>query len=75
MQSTGEAVGAALAFVELTACVQAGENDLNDGDFFLWVHAKGNASAVVFDADRAVRVQGDGDFFAVAGQRLVGGVV
>ena len=75
VQSTGEAVGAALAFVELTASVQSGENDLNDGYFFLWVHAKGNATAVVFDADRAVRVQGDGDFFAVAGQRLVGGVV
>ena len=66
MQSAGEAVSAALAFVEFATSVQASENDLNDGHFFFWVHAKGNASAVVFDADRAIGVQDDSDFFAVA---------
>ena len=66
VQSAGEAVGAALAFVEFATSVQAGENDLDDGNFFLWVHAKRNASAVVFDADRAIGVQDDSDFFAVA---------
>ena len=66
MQSAGEAVGAALAFVEFAAGVQTGENDLNDGHFFFWVHAKGNTTAVVFDADRAIGVEDHGYFFAVA---------
>ena len=75
VQSAGEAIGAALAFVEFAASVQTGKNDLDDGDFFFRVHAKRNASAVVFDADRAVAVQRDGDFLAVTSQRFVGGVV
>ena len=66
MQPARKAVGATLAFVEFATSVQAGENDLNDGNFFLWVHAKGNASAVVFDADRAIGMKDHGYFFAMA---------
>ena len=54
MQAAGEAVSAALAFVKLAAGVQAGEHQLDDRCFFFRVHAKGDAAAVVLDADRGV---------------------
>ena len=75
MQATGEAVGAALAFVELAAGVQACEHQFDDRGVFFRVHAKRDAAAVVLDADRSVGVQRDFDLFAVAGQRFVGRVV
>ena len=65
VQAAGEAVSPALAFVKFAASVQAGENDLDDGHFFLWVHAKGDAPSIVFNAHRAIGVQDDSDFFAV----------
>ena len=39
------------------------------------MHAKGNASPVILDADRTVQVQHNLDFSAMSGQGLVGGVV
>ena len=65
MQAAGKTVSTALAFVEFAASMQAGENDLDDGHFFLWVHAKGDAPSIVFNAHRAIGVQDDSDFFAV----------
>ena len=74
MQTAREAVGPALALVELAARVQAGEDQLDHRRLFFRVHA-GDAPAVVFHADRAIGVQRDLDLLAVARQRLVGGVV
>ena len=75
MQTAREAVGAALAFVKFATRVQAGEHQLNHRSVFLGVHAKRNATAVVFNRDRSVGVQHHLDFFAVACQRLVSGIV
>ena len=75
VQAAGEAVRAAAAFVELAARVQAGEDQLDHGGVFFGVQAKGDAAPVVLDADRAIVVQGDADFFAKSGQGFVGGVV
>ena len=75
MQAARKAVGATLALVKLAAGVQAGEHQLDHWRFFFRVHTKGNTSAVVVHGHRAVGVQYDLDFLAMAGQRLVGGVV
>jgi hypothetical protein len=65
--------------VELAAGVQLGERDLGGRalGLVLVVHLDtgGNAAAVVGDADGVVGVDGDDDVVAVAGQRLVDGVV
>ena len=50
MQTTREAVRAALAFVKLAARVQLGEDQLDHRCFFGRVHAKGDATAIVFPA-------------------------
>ena len=55
--------------------MQTGEHQFNHRCFFFGVHAKWNATAIVFDADRTIGVQGDADFFAVTSQRLVSRVV
>ncbi|MFZ9138309.1 MAG: hypothetical protein ACO21E_10700 [Hylemonella sp.] len=75
MQATREAVGTALALVELATCVQAGEHQLDHRRLFLRMQAKRNAAAVILNADRAIGVQGDLDLFAIPGQGLVGCVV
>ena len=65
--------------VELAAGVQLGQRDLGGRalGLVLVVHldAGGDAAAVVDHADRVVGVDGDDDVVAVAGQRLVDGVV
>ena len=75
VQAAREAVGPTLALVELAARMQAGEDQLDHRGVFFGVQAKGDAPAIVFDADRAIQMQDDFDFFAVTRQRLVGGVV
>jgi hypothetical protein len=75
VQAAREAVGAAGALVELAARVQAGEDQLDHRRLLLGMQAEGDAAAIVLDADRGVGVERDLDFLAVAGQRLVGGVV
>ena len=55
--------------------MQAGEHQFNDRGFFFGMHAERNAAPVVVYADGAVGKQGDSDFFAVPGQRFIGGVV
>ena len=65
--------------VELAAGVQLGQRDLGGRalGLVLVVHldAGGDAAAVVDDRDGVVGVDGDDDVVAVAGQRLVDGVV
>ena len=75
VQAAGEAVGAAAAFVKLTARMQPGKHEFDHRGFFLWVHTKRNTAPVVVYADGAIGKQGDSDFFAVTGQRFIGGVV
>ena len=72
MQAAGHLVG---ILVEFPAGVQLGHDDLGRRDAFLVVDAGRNAPPVVGDGDRAVGVEGDGDEFRVARQRLVDGVV
>ena len=61
--------------VELPARVQDGHDDLDRGPLLDRVHVDRDATAVVLDPDAAVVQQGDADRVAVAGQRLVDGVV
>ena len=75
VQTAGEAVRAAIAFVELAASVQACKDQLHHGSVFFRVQAKGNAAAIVFHTDGAVAVQCDLDFFTVSGQCFVRRVV
>ena len=71
----GQTIEYPRALVELAAGVQSREHDLDHGHLLFGVQAEGDAAAIVFHADRAVGVQGDGDALAKAGQGLVGGVV
>ncbi len=75
MQTAREAVGAALAFVEFATSVQPGEHQFHHRGFLFGMQAKGNASAVVFNAHRTVGVQGDVDALAEPRQGFVGGVI
>ena len=73
MQAAGDLVAAAVA--ELAAGVQDGEHDLEGGLALLLHRVDGDAAAVVDDGDRVVGVDRHVDARAVAGQRLVDGVV
>ncbi len=75
MQAAGKTVGAALQLVELAASMQPGEHQLDHRRVLLRVQAEGDAAAVIFHADAAVGVQGDGDVLAVAAQGFVSAVV
>ncbi|MNS91398.1 hypothetical protein D3C72_1254890 [compost metagenome] len=75
MQAPREAVGAALALVELAARVQAGEDQLDHGRVLFRVQTERNASAVVFHTDGSVGVQVDADLLAEPSQGLVGRIV
>ena len=75
MQAAREAVSAAFALVKLATRVQPREHQLDHRGVFFRVHAKRNATTIVFDRDRAVGVQHDLDFLAMAGQGLVSRVV
>ncbi len=75
VQAAREAVRAATALVELAARVQPRVDDLDDRHLLLGMQAVRDAAAVVVDRDRAVGVLRDRDALAMAGQRLVGGVV
>ena len=75
MQTTREAVGAALALIKLAARVQPRKDQLNNRRFFFWVHAERNAPPVVLYRDRPIRVQHHFDSLAMACQRFIGGVI
>ena len=55
--------------------MQTREDQLNDRRFFFRVQPEWNTAAIVFNADRAIGMKGDFDFFAVTRQRFVGCVV
>jgi len=55
--------------------VQTGEHDFDHRHPFFGVQAEGNATAVVFNGDRAVGVQRQVDALAMPRQGFVGGVV
>ena len=64
-----------IGVVELTPGVELGHDDLGRRDAFAFVDSGRDAAAIVLDADRAVGVQRDEDAVAMAGQRLVDGIV
>src|SRR5215813_6357821 len=72
VQTAGHLVGGVL---ELAAGVQDGQHDFRRRLAALLVDVDGDATAVVADRARAVRVQDDLDAVAVAGERLVDRVV
>jgi hypothetical protein len=72
VQPAGDLVAAC---AELAACVQAREDEFEGRDARLPVDADRDAAAVVADRHDAVCVDLDADRRAVAGQRLVDGVV
>ena len=72
VQAAGDGVAAA---AELAAGVQHGEHQLDGGLVLGGVHVHGDAAGVVDDAHAAVGEEGDLDGVAVAGHRLVHGVV
>src|SRR5690606_14537981 len=72
VKAAGDLVG---VLVELAARVQHGHDHLDGGLALLRVHLDGDAAAVVHNGDRVVLVDDDLDAVAVAGQRLVDGVV
>ena len=72
MQAAGDGVAAA---AELAAGVQHGEHQLDGGLVLGGVHVHGDAAGVVDAAHPAVRQERDLDRVAVAGHRLVHGVV
>ena len=61
--------------VEFTARVELGHDDLGRRDFLLGVQIGRNAAAVIAHRDRAVAVEDHVDPVAIAGERLVDGVV
>ncbi len=71
VQSARHLVG---ILVELSAGMELGHDDLGRRDA-LAVHLGRNAAAVVAHGAGAVRIEGDGDFLGIAGERLVDGVV
>jgi hypothetical protein len=75
VQAAREAVRAARALVELAAGMKAGVDDLQHRHLLLRVQAERNASAVVLDADGAVRMNRQRDALAEAGQGFVSRVV
>ena len=72
VQAAGDLVASA---AELAAGVQHREDDLQRALAGLLLDIHGNAAAVVGDADDVPRLDNDLDMRAVAGQRLVDGVV
>ena len=72
VQAAGVFVG---ALPEFAARVQVGQHQLDGGHLPFRMHVHRDAAAVVADGDRAIHVDGDFDFVAIAGQMLVNGVV
>ena len=76
VQPAGEGVCAcAVLFGKLAACVQPREHEFQHGDAFVGVDAGGDAAPVVAHGNRAVLMQGNGDFFGETAKGFVGGVV
>ena len=65
----------AAAAAELAAGVEHGHDDLQGRDAHLLVDVDRDAATVILNADRVIRVDGDGNLVAVAGEGFVDGVV
>ena len=74
VEAAGDLVAAALP-PNLPPAWSIGQDDLGRGALLLRVLVDRDAAAVVDDGDRLVRVDRDRDVVAVAGERLVDGVV
>ena len=72
VQAAGDLVG---VVIELAAGVQFGHHDLRRRALFGRVGVDRNAAPVVFNRDRIVRVNRHFDVFAIAGERLVDGII
>ena len=72
VQAAGDLIASA---AELAAGVQHGEHHLQGGPARLGLNIHGNTTAVIGDGDGVTLVDGHGNVRAVAGQRLVDGVV
>ena len=72
VQAAGDLIASA---AELAAGVQHGEHHLQGGPARLGLDIHGNTTAVIGDGDGVTLVDGHGNVRAVAGQRLVDGVV
>src|ERR1700723_791772 len=72
MQTAGYLVG---GVIEFTAGMQHGHDDLGGGASFLGVDIDGDTPAVVEHGDGLVGVDGDDNPVAMAGQRLIDGVI
>ncbi len=72
MQATGNLVCFA---VEFATRVQHGHDHFGRGNLFRRMHPCGYASTVVFDGDRRIQVDRDGNIVAVSGQRFVDRIV
>ena len=72
VQTAGNLVA---VFAELTAGVEHREDHLEGGAFLLFVHARRDAAAVIFDGDGIVFVDGNQDVVAETGEGFVDGVV
>ncbi len=72
VQTAGELV---VLVAELTACVQAREDELDAAHLLLRVDVHGHAAAVVHHFEGVVFEQRDGDFLGVSRQRFVDAVV
>ena len=72
MQAAGDLVSPA---AELAACVQHSQTDLHRGTAQLGMDARGDAAAVIGDADGVVLFDGHADGIADACHRFVNGVV
>ena len=73
METTGDLV--ALAVAELAAGVENGQYNLNGRPLLLLVHLDGDAAAVVDHGHRVVGMDCYLDRAAVAGERLIDGVI
>ena len=72
VETTGKVV---VALREFAAGVQAGKDQFNARQAFLFVQIHGHAAAVIFNAQRAIAVQHHVDAFGVPCQRLIHTVV
>ena len=75
MQTTRKRVSTTTFLVELTARVQACEDQLNNRRLFFWMQAYGDTAAIILNGDTAVGVQRHLDMLAKPGQSLIGCVI
>ena len=63
------------ATAEFTARMQNGINHFRGRNAFFWMNSRRNAASVIRYGDAFVRIDGDSNFIAITGKRLINGVV